>query len=66
MLKLEDKDFKVATLTIPNKVKIVIINGNILLIRKTENTKKNSVKILELRNMVSGSSCCGSGVNEPD
>ena len=35
MLKLADKDFKVAILTVPNKVKVVIINKNIFLIIKT-------------------------------
>lgn len=54
MLKLADKDFKVAILTVPNKVKMVIINKNIFLIRKTENIKKkNPVKILEPKNTVS-------------
>lgn len=42
MLKLADKNFKVAILTVPNKVKMVIINKNIFLIRKTENIKKES------------------------
>ena len=35
MLKLADKDFKLAILTMPHMVKMVIINENIFLIRKT-------------------------------
>ena len=42
MLKLADKDFKLAILTMLHKVKMVIINENIFLIRKIENIKKES------------------------
>ena len=53
MLKLADKDFKLAILTMLHKVKMLIINENIFLIRKIENIKKNPMKILELKNTVS-------------
>lgn len=40
MLKLADKDFKLAILTMLHKVKMLIINENIFLVRKIENIKK--------------------------
>ena len=42
MLKLADKDFKLAILTMLHKVKMLIISENIFLIRKIENIKKKS------------------------
>lgn len=42
MLRLADKDFKLAVLTMLHKVKMVIINENVFLIRKIENIKKES------------------------
>lgn len=42
MLKLADKDFKLAILTMLHKVKMLIINENIFLVRKIENIKKSN------------------------
>lgn len=52
-VEIRDKDFKLAILTMLHKVKMLIINENIFLIRKIENIKKNPMKILELKNTVS-------------